>query len=402
MKVWERFLNYVAMDTQSREDAGCTPSTPGQMELAKLLVKEMQELGLEDVHVDEHSYAYGKLPASEGWEKEPCIGLIAHVDTCPDYPGKDVKPRIVKNYQGGDIELGHGLVLSTADFPSLNGKIGHDLIVTDGSTLLGADDKAGIAQILTACQQIIEQGLPHRGLSLCFCPDEEIGHGAALLDIDSFGADFGYTMDGGAVDELNYETFNAAGAHIQIRGRNVHPGSAKGIMVNAALLASELIESLPKDEIPAKTEDREGFFHLCDMKGSCASAELDLIIRDHDAQRFCQRKQLLEKLCDELDRRYGPGRVSLEIHDEYKNMAVAMEGHMDIVERAKRAMEAQGLKPRILPVRGGTDGAQLSFRGLLCPDMGTGGEAYHGPYEHISIQDMEKAVVVICELACGS
>lgn len=398
MEVWQRFLDYVKINTQSDEDSGSTPSTACQQTLARRLEEEMRALGLERVRREESGYVYGFLSASEGYESSPTIGLIAHIDTAPDFCGENVRPRLVENYGGGEIELGHGRVLNPEQFPDLKEQIGHDLIVTDGSTLLGADDKAGIAEILTACEKLITEKIPHCALALCFCPDEEIGHGAALLDIPGFGADFAYTLDGDAVNELNYETFNASAAQWEVQGVNVHPGSAKDIMVNACLVAMEINALLPPEEVPTKTEGYEGFFHLTDMSGSCEKAELKYIIRDHDEARYRERQQRMRQIEKEINARYGEGTARLTITEQYRNMACVLKDKMEIVRRAERAMEKAGLQADIRPVRGGTDGAQLSCRGLPCPNLGTGGYGFHGPYEHISTQDMEKATEIILNL----
>ncbi len=399
MQAYERLLKYVQINTMSDEDkAASTPSTACQHELAKLLETEMRELGMEDVYRDGHCYVYGKLPAGPGFEDGPTIGLIAHMDTAPDFSGEKVRPRIVENYQGGDIELGQGRTITEEKFPDLKEHIGQDIIVTDGSTLLGADDKAGIAEILTACERIIKEKLPHCAVAVCFCPDEEIGHGAELMDLQRLGADFAYTLDGGAVEELSWETFNACSAVWEIRGVNVHPGSAKDIMVNANLVAMEINSLLPPEEIPAKTEGYQGFFHLTDMKGSCEKAELKYIIRDHDGERFEARQELLGKIEKQMQEKYGRDSVKLSITRQYRNMAEVLRDKRDVVLRAERALEKQGLTPDIRPIRGGTDGSQLSFRGLPCPNLGTGGYGFHGPYEHISTADMDTMVEVVLNL----
>lgn len=399
MEAWQRFLEYVKINTQSQEDSGSVPSTACQQELAQRLAEEMQALGLERVRREENGYVYGFLSASAGFESSPAIGLIAHLDTAPDFSGAQVRPRLVEDYDGGTIPLGHGRVLCPEQFPDLRRQLGNTLIVTDGSTLLGADDKAGIAEILTACETLIIEGIPHCALAICFCPDEEVGHGAALLDIPGFGADFAYTLDGDAVNELNYETFNAAAARWEISGVNVHPGSAKDIMVNACLVAMEINALLPAEEIPARTEGYEGFFHLTDMSGSCEKAELKYIIRDHDEARYRARQQRMRQIEEDINARYGRDTAKLSITEQYRNMACVLQEQMDIVRRAERAMAKAGLQADIRPVRGGTDGAQLSLRGLPCPNLGTGGYGFHGPYEHISIQDMAKATEIIINLA---
>lgn len=399
MEAWQRFLEYVKINTQSQEDSGSVPSTACQQELAKHLEEEMQALGLERVRREENGYVYGFLSASAGFESSPAIGLIAHLDTAPDFSGAQVRPRLVEDYDGGTIPLDHGRVLCPEQFPDLRRQLGNTLIVTDGSTLLGADDKAGIAEILTACETLMRDKIPHCALAVCFCPDEEVGHGAALLDLPGFGADFAYTLDGDAVNELNYETFNAAAARWEISGVNVHPGSAKDIMVNACLVAMEINALLPAEEIPARTEGYEGFFHLTDMSGSCEKAELKYIIRDHDEAKYRARQQRMRQIEEEINARYGRGTAKLTITEQYRNMACVLQEKMDIVRRAERAMAKAGLQADIRPVRGGTDGAQLSLRGLPCPNLGTGGYGFHGPYEHISIQDMAKATEIIINLA---
>ena len=399
MRAYERLLRYVQINTMSDEDnAASTPSSPCQHELAKLLETEMRELGMEEVYRDGRCYVYGKLPASPGYEASPRIGLIAHIDTAPDFSGEKVRPRIVENYQGGDIELGQGRTITEEKFPDLREHIGQDIIVTDGSSLLGADDKAGIAEILTACERLIKEKLPHCAVSVCFCPDEEIGHGAELLDLRRLGADFAYTLDGDAVEELSYETFNACSAVWEIQGVNVHPGSAKDIMVNASLVAMEINSLLPPEEIPGKTEGYQGFYHLTDMKGNCENAELKYIIRDHDAEKFQARQELLRRIEKQMREKYGRDSVELNITQQYRNMAEVLRDKKDIVLRAERALKKQGLIPDIRPIRGGTDGSQLSFRGLPCPNLGTGGYGFHGPYEHISTADMDTMVEVVLRL----
>ena len=403
MKAYERFLSYAIIDTQSAEGAESVPSTKKQLELCRLLKKEMEELGLERVYMSDTGYVYGFLPASEGMESEPVMGLIAHVDTAPDFSGHDVRTLIHQGYNGRDISLGFsGLVLSPSQFPDLKDCLGHTLITTDGNSLLGADDKAGIAEIMTACERIVKEGLPHCAIALCFTPDEEIGHGAELLELERLGADFAYTLDGDAVNELSYETFNAASAKISVKGVNVHPGSAKDIMVNAALVAMEINSMLPENEIPAETENYEGFFHLTDMQGTVEKAELKYIIRDHDAAKFMRRCQLLSGAVELMNYKYGEDTASIEITAQYRNMAEILADKMEIVEKARDAIKKAGMEPELRPIRGGTDGAQLSFRGLPCPNLGTGGFGFHGPYEHITVENMEKAVEVILNLAaCG-
>ena len=403
MRAYERFIKYAVMDTQSCEDAQSVPSTEKQFKLAELLKKELEALGLERVQMTDNAYVYAFLPASEGMENEPTIGLIAHLDTATDFSGSDVRPLIHEGYNGRDINLGFsGLVLSASQFPDLRACLGHKLITTDGTTLLGADDKAGIAEIVTACERIINEKLPHCALALCFTPDEEIGHGAELLDLELLGADYAYTLDGDAVNELSYETFNAASAKLEIKGVNVHPGSAKDIMVNACLVAMEINSMLPEEEIPAETEGYEGFFHLTGMSGNVEKAKMEYIIRDHNANNLVRRCQLIKGAAELMNYKYGDDTVTIQIESQYRNMAEVLEDRMEIVEKAKTAIEKAGLKPVLRPIRGGTDGSQLSFRGLPCPNLGTGGFGFHGPYEHISAENMDKAVEIIINLAaCG-
>ena len=362
----------------------------------------MRGIGLQKVYEDGRGYVYGYLPASAGMENEPTIGFIAHVDTAPDFSGTGVKPVLHENYDGGDVALGtSGLVLSPEKFPDLKECAGQTLISTDGTTLLGADDKAGVAEIMTACERIIKENLPHCAVAVAFTPDEEIGSGAELLELERFGADFAYTVDGDEVGEINYETFNAAAASWEIHGVNVHPGSAKGIMINAALVACEINSLFPAEEIPAMTEGYEGFYHLLEMNASVERAEMKYIIRDHDAEKFAQRCEAMRDIERRINEKYGAGTAKLTVKEQYRNMAEVLKERMDIIERAKRAMEKRGIAPIIRPVRGGTDGAQLSFRGLPCPNLGTGGSAFHGPYEHITAEHMNEAVDIILNIIEG-
>jgi len=401
MRAYERLLRYAAVDTQSDENGTGTPSTEKQYAFAWLLRNEMKDLGMKRVFTDPRSYTYGFLPPSPEMKAEPMIGLIAHIDTAPDFSGTGVKPRLIKNYDGQALPLGKsGLTLSPEEFPDLKDHAGKTLITTDGTTLLGADDKAGVAEIMTACEELLKGDRPHCAVAVCFTPDEEIGHGAALLDFIRFGANFAYTVDGGPVEEINYETFNAAAATVKIKGRSVHPGSAKDVMVNASLLAMRFNAMLPAGEIPARTEDYEGFYHLTDMSGDVSAAELKYIIRDHDAERFAARCERLRQIALELNKEYGDGTVELTIQEQYRNMAEILNGHMEIIHRAEKAIRLAGLKPVRRPVRGGTDGARLSFMGLPCPNLGTGGAAFHGPYEHITAEDMDKAVEILLNIVC--
>ena len=404
MRAYERLIQYVQIHTSSREGAEQTPSTERQFELSRALEREMRALGLVNVHVDVHAYVYGELPATPGLENRPCIALIAHLDTIPDedFSGENVKPRLVPEYDGGELSLGQsGRVLSPDQFPDLKALKGHTLITTEGTTVLGADDKAGIAEIMTACEELITEKLPHRRISVCFTPDEEIGHGAALLSLERLGADFAFTVDGGDPAEVNFETFNAAAATVCFHGVNVHPGDAKNKMRNASLVAMEFEALLPAAERPEHTENYEGFFHLISMKGGVEEAELSYIIRDHDAARFQARKETMRQAVKFLNERYGDNTVKLELRDQYRNMAEFLKDHMDVVGLADAALRKAGLEPKHVPIRGGTDGSQLSARGLPCPNLGTGGACFHGPYEHISVENMDLMVKVLKNLVCA-
>ena len=399
MRAYERLIKYVQVHTASCEDLSKTPTTERQFDLARLLADEMRALGMEDVGVDEHAYVYGFLPASEGCGNMPCIGLIAHLDTIPDFSGENVRPQVYENYDGGDVVLGEsGRVLSVKDFPHLPKLKGRTLITTDGTTVLGADDKAGVAEIMTLCERLIAEKRPHGRVAVCFTPDEEVGHGASLLDLERLGADFAFTVDGGEPNTINYETFNAAGAHWEVRGFNVHPGGAKNKMINAALVAMEINALLPAAERPEHTEDHEGFFHLTDMQGNVAGASLSYIIRDHDAASFSAREKTMRQIEKYINEKYGEGTAALTIREQYRNMAEKLAERPEIVRRAERAIEKAGLTPESVPIRGGTDGAQLSFRGLLCPNLGTGGYACHGPYEHITAEGMDSMVEILLNL----
>lgn len=401
MNVEERFLKYVSYWTTSDENnmengTPRIPSTERQFDLGKVLTEELTALGLQNITLTDHCYVYGLLPATPGYEGKKAVGFIAHMDTAPDFSGKDVKPQIIQNYDGMDVLLkGSNEYLKTSDFPSLKNLKGRTLITTDGTTLLGADDKAGLAEIITAVEEIITSGQPHGDIWVGFTPDEEVGCGADLFDLDYFKADFAYTLDGDYEGEVAYENFNAASADFAIKGVNVHPGEAKDIMVNAALVACEIQSSLPAGETPAHTEGREGFFHLTDMKGDVASAKLSYIVRDHDKDSFESRLNLLRTLEVEMNQKYGMGTVTLTIIDSYSNMLEIIEKHPHVVEIAKKAISETGLEPLSRPVRGGTDGARLSFMGLPCPNLGTGGYGFHGPYEHISVEGMKTAIQVV-------
>ncbi len=396
MTALERFLIYVKIHTASSENNERTPTEEREFDLSRVLEKEMKDIGLERVFVDEHAYVYGFLPATPCCEKLPCVGFIAHLDTIPDFSGENVRPQLIENYDGGDVVLGSsGRVLTAEVNPNLPRLKGHTLVTTDGTTVLGADDKAGIAAIMTACERVIAEGRPHGPIAVCFTPDEEVGHGASLLDLERFGADFAYTVDGGELNEINYETFNAASAKWEVRGFNIHPGSAKDKMINASLVAMEINAMLPAGAVPEKTEGYEGFFHLTDMSGTVERAELSYILRDHDAAGLLEKEKLMCLIEKQINEKYGEGTAHLTIREQYRNMAEPLHAHMEIVELARKAVRRLGMEPVCVPVRGGTDGSQLSFRGLLCPNLGTGGYACHGPYEHTSAENLDGAARLV-------
>ena len=396
MTAAERLLRYVQFDTQSNEFSDTCPSTDKQKVLALSLVEEMKAMGISDAYMDAEGYVYGTVP---GDPTKPVIGLIAHMDTAPDASGANIQARIVP-YEGGDIVLNEAehIVMKEADFPSLARNRGKHLIVTDGTTLLGADDKAGIAEILTAAERLLASPEPHATLRIGFTPDEEIGRGADRFDVKGFGADFAYTADGGPVGEIEYENFNAAGAKVVVHGLNIHPGSAKGKMVNSQLIAMEFQSLLPVGQRPELTEGYEGFFHLLGMKGEVECSELHYIIRDHDMEKFEEKKAVMTAAADFINRKYGAGTLELTLKDSYYNMKKCIEPCMYVVERAKKAMAAAGMNPVEVPIRGGTDGARLSYEGLPCPNLCTGGENYHGRFEFIPIEDMEKCVRMLVEI----
>lgn len=396
MRAYERFLNYVKIHTTSDENSNTTPSTRRQFDLAEILAEEMKKLGVKDVRVDENCYVYGAIPATLGYEDKPAIGLIAHLDTAPDFCGEHVNPQIYRNYNGEDVTLGDsGKVLSVKTFPHLKELKGRTLITTDGTTLLGADDKAGIAEIMTVAEELLKGTMPHGKICIAFTPDEEVGSGADKLDIPAFGAQYAYTADGGCENEIVYENFNASEAVFKIRGFNIHPGEAKNKMINAALVGMEINSMLPNLETPTHTELYEGFFHLCEMEGTVENATLQYIIRDHSAASFEARENTLRHIEKIMNEKYGQGTVSLEIHEQYRNMIEKVAPCMQLVDYAKDAIRELGMEPNTDPIRGGTDGAQLSFRGLPCPNLGTGGYAFHGPYEHITAEGMDTAVHVM-------
>ena len=399
MTALERFITYVKIHTASAEDSAATPSTFRQFDLSRLLEKEMRGLGLEEVFVDDHAYVYGALPATKGCEDRPAVAFIAHLDTIPDFSGKNVRPQIIENYDGGEVALGEsGRVLSPEQFRHLPSLKGCTLVTTDGTTVLGADDKAGIAAIMTACETLVREKLPHGRVAVCFTPDEEIGHGAALLDLERLRADFAYTVDGGELDTINYETFNAAAAKWEIKGFNIHPGSAKNMMINAALVAMEINGMLPAGDTPSRTEGHEGFYHLTDMSGTVEKASLAYIIRDHDAVAFAARKAYLRHVETLINEKYGAGTATLTMRDQYRNMSEIVLQHPETIRLAEAAIRSAGLEPRAEPIRGGTDGAQLSFRGLPCPNLGTGGYACHGPWEHITVEGLETSAQIILNI----
>jgi tripeptide aminopeptidase len=397
----KRFTTYVKIDTQSNEESDTTPSTPGQWDLLKLLEQELKEIGLDEVELDENGYLFATLPANTD-KNVPTIGFLAHVDTATDFTGKNVKPQIVENYDGGEIILNKekNIVLSPEQFPSLNKYIGQTLITTDGTTLLGADDKAGVAEIMTAMNYLVQHPeIKHGTIRVAFTPDEEIGRGPHKFDVKRFNAKYAYTMDGGPLGELEYETFNAAAAKITIKGNNIHPGSAKNKMVNSLKIAMELNALLPADEAPEHTEGYEGFYHLLQMNGDVEETKLYYIIRDHDRDKFEGKKQHLTNIVEELNEKYGQGTLTLDLNDQYYNMKEKIEENIEVFEYAKEALERLDIEPKITPVRGGTDGAQLSYMGLPTPNIFAGGENMHGKFEYVSVETMEKATQVIIEIA---
>lgn len=402
MDLIERFLKYVKVNTTSDPHSESVPSSPNQWDLAKILVEDMKEIGIDDAHVDEFGVVYGSIASN--LEKEcDTVGFIAHMDTSPDMSGKDVKPRIIYNYDGETILLNEELNISmdTNMFPTLKDYIGHDIIVTDGTTLLGADDKAGVAEILDMCDFIIKNNIPHGNIKIAFTPDEEVGAGADHFNIEKFNADYAFTVDGGDIDDINYENFNAADAVIKIKGSSIHPGDAKNKMINASLLAMKFDSLLPEHEIPVCTENREGFHHLIGMETNCEEATMEYIIRNHDEKIFERQKEDFYRAKKYIDDMYGENTVTIKMEDSYYNMRTIIEKNMKVVEVAEKALKELGYTPKHTPIRGGTDGARLTFDGLICPNLGTGGRNYHGKYEYVSIQvmnDISKLLVKIIEL----
>ena len=405
MDITERFLNYTKFDTQSAEDSDTVPSTDKQLVFAEYLKKELVREGFEDVKLDDKGYLYATLKSNMGKQKEPTIGFISHYDTSPDCSGANIQAHIVTNYDGSDILLSEGIISSPKKFPELLKHVGEDLIVTDGHTLLGADDKAGIAEIIQAmCYLRDHKEIKHGDIRVGFNPDEEIGMGAHHFDVERFGCEWAYTMDGGDLGELEYENFNAASAKITIRGVSVHPGYAKGKMINANRLAVELASMLPADETPETTEGYEGFFHLLGMNTNTEKAQLSYIIRDHDRDKFEARKRLMAECAKKMNEKYGEGTVDCDVKDQYYNMKEMIEPNMHVIDIVLKAMQECGVRPKVQPIRGGTDGAQLSFKGLPCPNIFAGGVNFHGPYEFVSIQSMQKAmnvIIKICEITAG-
>ncbi len=398
MTVSERFLKYVSFGTNSDENSASCPSTACQLKLGEYLAEELKSIGLTEVTLDKNGYVYGVLPATEGREKDPSVGFIAHMDTAPAVKGDGIRPQTV-HYEGGDIRLNDNVSIRLKDFPYLEKYIGCDIITTDGTTLLGADDKAGIAEIFTACEYLVSHPeISHGRIAVGITPDEEIGRGADRFDVDKFACDWAYTVDGGELGEIEYENFNAASAEIRVNGVNIHPGSAKNKMKNASLLAAEFINMMPESEAPAHTEGYEGFYHLCGMEGDETLAKLYYIIRDHSAEAFLNRKEFMARLVSYLNGVYGEGTFEAEIKDSYYNMKEKILPFMHIIDNAAEAMRKSGVEPLIVPIRGGTDGARLSFMGLPCPNLSTGGANFHGVHEFIPVQSMEKMVDVLVEL----
>ena len=400
MRAYERLLKYVKVYTTSDENSTTVPSTARQFDLANILVEELKSLGVEDASVDDKCYVYGHIPATLGYEDRKAVGFIAHMDTAPDFSGENVNPIVVENYDGQDIVLGtSGRTIKVSDFPHLKSLKGRTLIHTDGTTLLGADDKSGIAEIMTFVEELLSSGRPHGRISIGFTPDEEIGAGADHFNVEYFGADFAYTVDGGEENAVEYENFNAAAALVKFNGVNIHPGDAKDIMVNAGLVAMEFNSMLPPNEIPSKTSGYQGFIHLTDMSGDVAEATLQYIIRDHDADKFADKKKVMEHACNIINQRYGEGTCILSIKDQYQNMLEMIRPHMFLIDYAFEALREAGENPKAVAIRGGTDGARLSFMGLPCPNLGTGGYNFHGPMEHITAEGMDTVVKVLHGIA---
>ena len=399
MRAYERFLNYVPVWTTSDETSDTVPSADRELVLARMLVEEMKGLGIADARVDDKGYVYGHIPATPGCEDKPSLGLVAHMDTVADASGENIKPQIIENYDGKDVVLkGSGDILKVDEFPYLAELKGRTLITTDGTTLLGADDKAGIAEILTVAEEIIKEGLPHGKICIGFTPDEEIARGAKHFDVEGFGADYAYTLDGDEEGEIQFENFNASTAFITIHGVSVHTGSAKDVMVNSQTIATEIHQMLPVNERPETTEGYEGFYHLVSVQGNVTTTNMKYFIRDFDRRSFDARAQKLRDIAEEMNKKYGEGKVEVEIVESYYNMREKIEPCMQLIDYAKAAIEHAGITPIVSPVRGGTDGARLSFKGLPCPNLGTGGHAFHGVFEHITVEGMDKAVLIVKDI----
>lgn len=399
MRAYERFLNYVPVWTTSDETSDTVPSADRELVLARMLVEEMKGLGIADARVDDKGYVYGHIPATPGCEDKPSFGLVAHMDTVADASGENIKPQIIENYDGKDVVLkGSGDILKVDEFPYLAELKGRTLITTDGTTLLGADDKAGIAEILTVAEEIIKEGLPHGKICIGFTPDEEIARGAKHFDVEGFGADYAYTLDGDEEGEIQFENFNASTAFITIHGVSVHTGSAKDVMVNSQTIATEIHQMLPVNERPETTEGYEGFYHLVSVQGNVTTTKMKYFIRDFDRRSFDARAQKLRDIAEEMNKKYGEGKVEVEIVESYYNMREKIEPCMQLIDYAKAAIEHAGITPIVSPVRGGTDGARLSFKGLPCPNLGTGGHAFHGVFEHITVEGMDKAVLIVKDI----
>ncbi|MDE7074896.1 MAG: peptidase T [Odoribacter sp.] len=400
MELKERFLKYVGFDTQSDPESTTYPSTDKQLVLLRHLAEEMKSLGLKDVEVDAHGYAMGTIPAAPGYENRPVIAFIAHVDTSPDMSGANIRPQIIEQYDGGDIRLNDQLTMKVADFPELSFYKGHTLITTDGTTLLGADDKAGVAEIMTAAEYLMQHPeVKHGKIRLGFTPDEEVGRGVDFFNVEHFGANFAYTVDGGFEGELEYENFNAAAAHVEVQGCNIHPGYAKDKMINALQVVCELNSLLPVCQRPEHTEGYEGFYHLVGMRGEVEAASSDYIIRDHSREKFEEKKRFIQAAADFLTQKYGEGVIRLTVKDQYYNMREMVEPHPEVIDKAFQAMEKAGVTPIVRPIRGGTDGARLSYMGLPCPNLFTGGMNFHGKYEYCSLTTMHKAMQTILNIA---
>lgn len=396
MRAYERFLNYAKVNTESADGTGKSPSTDGQWDLARLLVEELNTLGMKDAKVSEFGVVTAVLPATPGCEAVPTLGFLAHMDTAPAFSGAGVVPIVHENYDGGDVVLPkEGRVIRLADFPEMATLKGRTLITADGSTLLGADDKAGVAEVMTLCEELITSGAPHGKLCVAFTPDEEIGEGSNHFDVPAFGAKYAYTVDGSKEGGIEYENFNAASAKVEITGVSVHPGEAKDAMENALLIAMELNAKLPPEEIPARTEGYQGFFHLDEMNGTVAFAKMDYIIRDHDMERFTQRKALMEQVVQEVQAAHPKAKLELTLRDSYYNMVGQLKDCMHLVENAREAARMAGVEPTTTAIRGGTDGARLSFKGLPCPNLGTGGYNFHGPYECVTVEGMDTVVAIL-------